>query len=86
MRIIDRLKKIFFLIKSAKFYIMYSTGTEKNHVPDKGLELSLPFFTGDLGVAPALEEVLGRPDEGAVARWADFLRGGSRTGLEFGQV
>ena len=51
-----------------------------------GLELSLPFFTGDLGIASGLEEIIGRPNEAAVARWAGLLRGGSRTGQEFGEA
>ena len=40
---------------------------------------------GDFGLARALEEVIGRPDQGAVARWDPLLRGGSRTGQEFGR-
>ena len=47
--------------------------------------MSLPSFTGDIGIAPALEEVIGRPDERAVARWESLLQGGSRTGHKFGQ-
>lgn len=47
-----------------------------------GIELSLPFFTGDLGIAPALEEVIGRPDRGTGARWAELIRHNTRTGRE----
>ena len=51
-----------------------------------GVEMSLPFFTGDLGVAPALEEVIGCPDEGSVARWRDLINGNSITGREFAEA
>ena len=46
--------------------------------------MSLPFFTGNLGIAPALEEVISQPNDGSVARWSHFLSGGSRAGREFG--
>ena len=48
--------------------------------------MSLPFFTGDFGVAPGLEEVIGRPDQNRAARWGPLIRNGSRTGQEFNQV
>ena len=48
--------------------------------------MSLPFFTGDFGVAPALEAVIGRPDQNQVARWGPLIRNGSRTGQEFNRV
>ena len=51
-----------------------------------GVEMSLPFFTGDLGIAPALEEVIGRPDERSVARWRELINGNSKTGLEFSKA
>ena len=48
-----------------------------------GVEMSLSFFTGEFGVAPALEEVIGRPDLNLHARWGPLIRNGSRTGWEF---
>ena len=44
------------------------------------IEMSLPFFTGDFGVAPGLEAVIGRPDQYRAARWGPLIRNGSRTG------
>ena len=51
-----------------------------------GIELSLPSFTGDLGIAPHLENIIGRPDNGGVYRWAGLLHSGSRTGQELKNV
>jgi hypothetical protein len=46
-----------------------------------GVEMALPLLTGDLGVCPSLEEVVGRVE--GPAKWTEFLRAGSRTAGEF---
>ena len=51
-----------------------------------GLELALPFLTGEAGILPSLECVLGRPDVRDGARWSDLLPLGSRTGQELQQA
>ena len=48
-----------------------------------GIVLSLPSFTGPLGIVPALESVIGRPDRKDIERWTGLLQGNSRTGQEF---
>ena len=48
--------------------------------------MSLPFFTGQLGIAQNLEVVLGRPDQSRPARWGPLVRSGTRTGQEFNSV
>ena len=50
-----------------------------------GVEMALPFFTGELGIAPLLEEVIGRLDESGISCWNDLLRSGCKTGQEFGK-
>ena len=45
--------------------------------------MSLPSFTGDFGIAPGLEQVIGRPYIKDVVRWRGLLNGGTRTGQEF---
>ena len=51
-----------------------------------GIEMSIPFFTGDFGLAPALEPLIGRPDHNRAGRWGPLIRNGSRTGQEFDQT
>ena len=51
-----------------------------------GIEMALPSFTGELGISPLLEDVIGRPDRGGFSRWRDLLRNGCKTGQEFGEV
>ena len=45
------------------------------------LEMSLPFLTGDGGICPILEEVIGRVE--SPYRWQQLLQSGSRTAREF---
>ena len=46
-----------------------------------GVEMAVPRLTGDQGICPPLEHLVGVVD--GPARWADFLEGGSRTAREF---
>ena len=48
-----------------------------------GLELALPFFTGENGLCCSLEDLIGRPDvDAGEGRWSGLLSGTSRTGRE----
>ena len=46
-----------------------------------GVEMSLPHFTGEAGLCPELQNVLGLIEGGE--RWSAFVDGGSRTSTEF---
>ena len=46
-----------------------------------GVEMSLPYFAGDGGICPLLENQIGRLEGGD--RWQTFLTAGSRTANEF---
>ena len=47
-----------------------------------GVEMALPHLTGEQGVCPSLQGVLG--DVEGPASWREFQQGGSRTAKEFG--
>ena len=48
-----------------------------------GLELALPFFTGDSGLMTGLEPVLGNIREAGGNRWQQLIESNCRTGQEF---
>ena len=48
------------------------------------VEMALPFLTGEDGLCPLLEPLIGNPRAGDKAtRWRTLLTSGSRTGEEF---
>ena len=49
-----------------------------------GVEMTLPHFTGQEGICPQLEDVVGNVS--GSGRWTDFLSANSRTAREFSRA
>ena len=47
--------------------------------------MSVPFITGELGIFPPLQELIGRPDVSGGGRWSGLVENDSRMGKEFRQ-